>query len=265
MGKKVAISYGHGSDTYDKGSKGVTVKNVKYPEHEHNYKVGVQVTKILKEHGVDVLEVQPPNKKDVSLSLRTKQANGWKADLYYSIHSNAGTPKAKGYAGFYWSSSKEGKKIAEIYAKHIKEAGFPLYSGGTYPSVKGTWSDFHELRETAMPAILTENGFMTNAEDFKTIFLDKKAQEREAIAHAKTILEYFGIKYKGKATEKAPVKATEPAKAPVKAPAKETKKELHRVFVNDKQVGAYGSRENAVDHLEKALKDGAKDVTIELS
>lgn len=195
---KVALSYGHGCNTYeDKKSKGVVVDGRVYEEHTHNFEVGVRVKRILQAHGVHVLEVQPPNGKDVPLDTRTNTANAAKVDLYYSIHANAAGATARGWCGFYWGTSAEGKRIAEIYAKHFKALGLPLYSGdGIHPCQRGDWTNFHELRETNAVALLTENGFMTNSEDFKYIFLNKDGSwDKQSYAHAKTILEYFGIKY----------------------------------------------------------------------
>jgi N-acetylmuramoyl-L-alanine amidase len=196
---KVALSYGHGSNTYeDKRSKFVIKNGKVYEEHTHNYQVGVRVRDILKAHGVSVLEVQPANGKDVALSTRTKKANDWGADLYWSIHANAGTPSAKGWCAFWWQGSKEGQKASRLYADEMKAIGLPMYSDGDYMSQRGTWSDFHELRETKMVAVLTENGFMTNSEDFKKIFLNEgNYYDKAAIGHAKAILRYFGIAYKG--------------------------------------------------------------------
>jgi hypothetical protein len=197
---KVALSYGHGANTYeDKRSKFVQVGGKIYEEHTHNAEVGVRLKKILVAHGVQVLEVQPAYGTDVSLTTRTNKANSWGADIYWSIHSNAGASSARGWCGFYWKGSSTGLKLAQLYAKHVKATGLPAYSTDyMYPSERGTWSDFHELRETAMPALLTENGFMTNSEDFKYIFQNKNGYyDFLAVAHAKAILEYFGIAYKG--------------------------------------------------------------------
>jgi N-acetylmuramoyl-L-alanine amidase len=196
---KVAISYGHGVNTFpDTGSKGVIVDGVRYAEHTHNAEVGSRITTILRRHGVDVLELQPAFGQDVPLKTRTDKANAWGADLYYSVHGNASSPAARGWAAFYWGTSTEGKRIAQIYAAKMAALGLPLYSGdGIHPCQEGDWTNFHELRESNMPALLTENGFMTNSEDFKHIFLNIDGSwDKQAIAHAKTILEYFNMTYK---------------------------------------------------------------------
>jgi N-acetylmuramoyl-L-alanine amidase len=210
---KVAISYGHGVNTFpDTGSKGVLLNGVRYAEHTHNAEVGSRVTKILRAHGVDVLELQPAFGQDVPLRTRTDKANAWGADLYYSIHANAGNNR--GWCAFYWSTSAAGKRIAQLYAEEMSALGLPLYSGdGIYPSERGTWSDFHELRESHMVAALTENGFMTSPEDFPYIFLNKDGHwDKSAVAHAKAILRYFGIPYNAP----APVVPSQPAQRHVK-------------------------------------------------
>lgn len=207
---RIGLSYGHGENTYrEKHSKGVTVGGVQYAEHTHNYQVGIRTKSIVERHGVDVLEVQPPNGRDVPLETRTNAANAAKVDLYYSIHANSGDPSARGWCGFYWSTSAAGKRIAEIYARNMAAIGLPMYHGGTWGSVRGTWNDFHELRETNMVALLTENGFMTNPIDFEIIFKNKDGYwDRMAEAHAKTILEYLNIGYKENAPVAAPVAPT---------------------------------------------------------
>lgn len=214
MAKKVALSYGHGEDTFrETGSKGVIVDGNRYAEHTHNYQEGIRLKKILDSHGIQTMEVQPANGRDVPLVTRTNKANDWGADLYWSIHANAAGKDARGWCAFYWGTSPEGKQLAQLYAKYVKALGLPLYSNGVYPSARGTWSDFHELRETAMIAILTENGFMTNSQDFEYIFKNKDDYyNKMAQAHAKAILEYFEIKYD-------PVKAGEVKKSVVKTTA----------------------------------------------
>ncbi|MBL5872351.1 N-acetylmuramoyl-L-alanine amidase [Bacillus sporothermodurans] len=260
MAKKLVLSYGHGSNTAKEARSKFVMHNGKmYEEHTFNAKVGVKTKKIVEAHGITVLEVQPPNKKDVALRTRTNKANSWGADLYYSIHANAGASSAKGVCAFYWSTSKDGKKLAELYAKFAKEAGLPLYHNGSYASVKGTWNDFHELRETAMPAVLTENGFMTNSEDFKRIF-ENAGNFHDVIAeiHAKVILSFFGVKYDPDKSGVKPKPTPKPSKPTVKP-----EKDIHRVKVDGKQVGAFGDEKNVIDAVEKALKGGAKKVNVE--
>lgn len=253
MAKKLVLSYGHGSNTWeDKHSKGVVVGGKVYEEHTFNSIIGEMVRKIVESHGIEVLVVQPPMGKDVPLKTRTDKANAWGADLYYSIHANAEKPSVRGYTAFYWSTSKDGKQVAETYAKYLKEYGFPLYHNGAYPSVKGTWNDFHELREAKMVSILTENGFMTNPDDFKQIFLnDGKIHETLAIVHARTILDFFKVPYKPKEQSQ---KIDQPNK---------DHSTIHRIIVDGVQVGAYSDNQHILDAVSKALEKKPKKIIIE--
>ena len=61
------------------------------------------------------------------------------------------------------------------------------------------------LRQTTMPAILIEYGFMDYEKEAK-LMLDKKHQEKCAEAVAKAVCEYFGVTYVAKKSE---VKNTE--------------------------------------------------------
>ncbi|WP_409297772.1 N-acetylmuramoyl-L-alanine amidase family protein [Peribacillus sp. SCS-26] len=232
---KVALSYGHGANTYeDVRSKFVIVGGKVYEEHTFNATVGEKVRAILERHGVDVLVVQPPMGKDVPLQVRTDKADKWKADLYWSIHANAASPSARGLCAFYWKTSPDGKRAADLYAKFAKEYGFPLYSGGTYPSQRGDWTNFHELRETDMPAVITENGFMTNPDDFELIFKNKDGfYDSLSLIHAKAILAYLGIAYKA------------PAKPATVAPKKKF------IFT----TGTFTEGYPAIEDFEKFMKD----------
>jgi N-acetylmuramoyl-L-alanine amidase len=194
---KLALRYGHGSNTYeDKRSKGVVVGGKVYEEHTFNATVGVKVKKIVEAHGVTVLEIQPPMGLDVPLDTGIKKANDWKADLFWSIHANAAQPEAKGMCAFYWSTSAGGQRAAEAYSKLCKEYGLTLYHGGLWGSVAGTWNAFRELEKTDMVAVLTENKFMTNPHEFKEIFLNENNFHNIcAYVNARAILEYFKIPY----------------------------------------------------------------------
>jgi hypothetical protein len=54
--------------------------------------------------------------------------------------------------------------------------------------------NLHVTRETVMPAILTESGFMDNATE-ANLMLNKDFQNEVAMEHAKGICKYMGIPY----------------------------------------------------------------------
>jgi N-acetylmuramoyl-L-alanine amidase len=199
MKKHMVISIGHGSDTWERGGgKGVRKNGKVYEEHNANAHLAMKVKALVEAHGIKVTLVQSPNAKDVPLSTRTDMANRLGVDLYWSIHHNAGVSSASGACSFYWHTSSMGRKLSETLASNMKKRGIDLHGNGVHASMRGSWTNFHEVRETKMVAVLTENGFMTNARDFENIF--GKNQEayhsKVADAHAETIVEtFYGMKY----------------------------------------------------------------------
>jgi len=192
-----ALDYGHGKNVFPP-SKGVYKNGKGYHEYDFNSDVGEQIRHILEGHGVKVLVTQPPHGNDVGLDHRTDLANREKADLFASIHANAGVPDAQGACAFAWESFHDANKCADLVVKYLKEQGIDLHGNGRHYSQLGAWTNFHVLRETDMSAILIEHGFMTNDHDFENIFGSNKEDYRRkcAIADAKAILDYFNITYK---------------------------------------------------------------------
>jgi N-acetylmuramoyl-L-alanine amidase len=190
QGILIGLDIGHGVNTYPP-SKGVPG----LPEHTFNAEVGIRLKKLLEFNGFKVILGQEPYKNDVPLSTRIKLYNDKKVNLVWSIHANASSnTSARGLASFYWSTSEKSKKLANLYVEEVSKMGYKLW-GGARPSVKGTWSDFAICRSTNSVANLTENGFMTNAED-KALLLSDKFRDDIAEAHLKTICRYFGIEAK---------------------------------------------------------------------
>ena len=197
MGKLVALDGGHGSDTREKKHAKYVYRNGKYyEEHDANSDVIIRVRKILEAHGVEVWYPQQPYSPEVELIDRTNKANYTiKPDLYWSIHFNAGTKDVKGVCAFYWHTAGTAKKLAEEFARNARAAGIATHGNGTHESKPNSWTNLHIVRETHMTAVLTENGFQTNSEEFEKIHGKYKDQYRQLVAevNAKTILSYFGI------------------------------------------------------------------------
>ena len=217
---KIGVDIGHGVNTFPP-SKGVYKDGVGYHEHVFNAKVGMRVKELLEAAGHTVYMAQPPLGVDKGLNARIREYNGQKLDFILCIHANAaGSKDANGLCAFYWQDSKESEKLASLYAKLIKEYGYKPYSGGKYPSRRNHWSNFAMLRDTNAPTILTENGFMTNPDDFQNIFKSDKYIEDLAQIHAKIAAEYTGKSYKD-TDGKKPVVVKIPA--PAVSPAIEVK------------------------------------------
>ena len=97
----------------------------------------------------------------VELRDRARMANAAKADLYVSIHCNSvrDNARATGMEVYHYTHASEASKRAArvIYDKLLPVCG--LRGRG----VKS--QDLAVLRETAMPAVLVELGFISNPSD----------------------------------------------------------------------------------------------------
>ena len=114
--------------------------------------------------------------KDISLNARTNAANNWKADFYLSIHHNAGINGGKGggiVAYVYTTASAESVEWQKaLYNELIAETG--LKGNRSQPLAK---ANLHEVRETSMPAVLLELGFMDSATDVPVILTEDFANK----------------------------------------------------------------------------------------
>ena len=197
MTKLIAIDIGHGSDTYKRtGGKGVVHNGKVYEEHTFNSATAIELDKVLKYNGFKTVMYQQPYSKEIGLTQRTNYYNKIKVDLVWSIHANAGSHKANGACSFYWHTSEDGKKLAYLFAEEMNKAGYNTHGNGIHASERGSWTNMHICRETNMVAMLTENGFMTNPEEFKEIFLDPNYSKAMARVHAKAICRYYGVMFK---------------------------------------------------------------------
>ena len=122
--------------------------------------------------------------------LRANNHPSKKKKIFVSIHANAGAAapngwtEAEGIETWFFHGSRTGKKIAAIFQKHLIEQ-----VNWTNRGIKSRpTSQFYVLRNTSMPAILTENGFFNNKEQVKELMKDE-VRQKIANAHVAAILE----------------------------------------------------------------------------
>ena len=140
--------------------------------------------------------------KDVGLVSRADQANKSNADMFLSIHFNAGGRGAsygietyyyKPEAGYTPAINKENHNNPERLEKSRKLANKVqqnlLYKTGAYDrGVKR--ASFAVLRETSIPSILVELGFIDNQEEVKKIKTNEY-QDKLADGIVDGIVEYY--------------------------------------------------------------------------
>lgn len=181
--KLIIIDAGHGG--YDLGAK-IAACNEK--------SLALSTALLVKKHLSDMgYRVILTRSRDIFLPLqkRTEIANQTKGKLFVSVHFNsAKSPDAKGIEIFYHDSqdktrSASSKELARKVLTKILDRTGALSRG-----VKG--GNFFVIRETKMPAILVEGGFITSEEERK-LLIDVNYRDKLAKGIAEGIDHYFKV------------------------------------------------------------------------
>jgi len=126
------------------------------------------------------------NEVDLDLPPRVSFANNTYADLFVSIHANASRGKRRDINGletFYYRGWR-----GKLLAKNIQKQILRVSPGSPDRGVKQ--GRFYVIKNTRMPAVLVEIGFLTGRLDARRL---EKTTHRKRLAYAiaKGILEYF--------------------------------------------------------------------------
>lgn len=184
---KIVLDAGHGLQTAGKqtpdGEKEWTFNNAVLLAAKSKLKLYEKV---------ELLRVDDPTgRTDVPLKIRTGHANAWNADIYVSLHHNANTGVWGNWGGVETytfegnsSTSKANELALLIQPRLVRAMG--LRDRGVRKK------NLHVLRETKMPAVLIEGGFMDSRTDIGALRnpLMLKAQG-EAIADA--LIDYYHL------------------------------------------------------------------------
>jgi N-acetylmuramoyl-L-alanine amidase len=175
----VVVDPGHGGP--DPGAVGIGGLR----ETDVVLEVSKIVKNLLSEKGVKV-RLTRKNEVDLDLPPRVSFANNMDADIFVSIHANASRGKKReinGLETFYYRGWK-GKYLAKKIQKQILRVS----PGSPDRGVKQ--GRFYVIKNTRMPAVLVEIGFLTGRLDARR--LEKPThRKRLAYAIAKGILEYL--------------------------------------------------------------------------
>jgi N-acetylmuramoyl-L-alanine amidase len=150
---KIMLDAGHGPET-----PGKRTPDGKMREFEFNQAVVLQIKEELHECGLIVI-LSHIGTSDVPLNERTALANRLKVDAFVSVHANAfgySWNEVSGIETFTYTKPSEDSKIL---AKFIQDSLCSI----TKRNNRGVkQANFAVLRDTKMPAVLVECGFMTN-------------------------------------------------------------------------------------------------------
>jgi N-acetylmuramoyl-L-alanine amidase len=176
---RIGIDPGHG------GSDPGAVSPSGLREADANLDVSLKIAQILEMHGLEVVSTRAEDKY-VSLFERVRTLNGAKCDYAVSLHCNASPNIEANYIStFIQGKGGEAEKLAKaIQARLVKATGWP--DGGVRVQ------NLHMTRETAMPAVLVEMGFITNPKQ-GALLRDSKNRTLLAEAIATGIFDFLGI------------------------------------------------------------------------
>lgn len=182
---KDGLDLGHGGN--DPGAV-----NGKRKEADDVLKLGKALEKYVEEKSGGKIDLQKCRKDNKTLSLndRSSWANRNKYKAFISLHRDSSQNESAAGATVRIQPgcfNKDSGKLAKCIAKRIK----PINPGNRADADRIVEQNLHVLRETDMPAVLIEVGFISNSNDNK-IFDSKFNDLVKAIGDG--ILEYHNIK-----------------------------------------------------------------------
>lgn len=240
---KIFIDPGHGGSDPGSSGNGLQEKNL-------TLQIALTLRNILSNEytGASIL-LSRTGDQTVSLTERTDAANNWGADFYLSIHINSGG--GTGFESYIYPGVGAPTTTFQdiIHPEVVKATGFADRGQKT--------ANFHVLRESNMPAFLTENGFIDNANDAAKL---KNASFLAMIArgHANGLARAFNLTkvlYKVQIGAFANKSNADNLAAQAKSkgfdPIVLLRDGLYKV-----QIGAFALKENADDLAAKAITAG---------
>jgi N-acetylmuramoyl-L-alanine amidase len=178
--KKIFIDPGHGGTDAGASANGMKEKDL-------NLAIALKIrNQLVNKYTGFSLHLSRTTDTTKSLKQRTDAANKWKADFLLSIHINAGG--GRGFESYIYNGSYSGKRETNrlrglIHDQVIRSSGF--HDRGKKEE------NFHMLRNSAMPSMLTENGCIDGGDAGnlkKDAFLEKVAA-----GHAIGLAEALGL------------------------------------------------------------------------
>ena len=194
---KILIDPGHGVDTQGKRSPKGEFGVLR--EYAFNRAIAKPLVERLKKMGYDA-ELVVSEDEDISLGERCRRTNRWcdklgsKNVLFISIHSNASSncetwQKPNGWCEFvYTKASNASKRLAQCLYDEAEKRN--LKGNRCVPPERYWTANFYVLKHTNCPAVLTENLFYDNHNDYLYL-CSEKGREEIIDLHIKGIVRYI--------------------------------------------------------------------------
>lgn len=191
---KILIDNGHGENTPGKCSPDKRLR-----EYAYAREIARRVEKCLKCKGYDAQRIVE-EETDIPLSVRCKRVNdickqvGTKNVLLVSIHNNAAGADGKWHAARGFSAhvglnaSSKSKMLAQYLWNEAIQQG--LKGNRSVPAAPYIAQNLAICRDTACPAVLTENLFQDNKEDME-LLLSEEGKEKVTATHVSAIVEFI--------------------------------------------------------------------------
>ena len=185
---KIYIDQGHNPSGFNTGAEGNG-----YYEQDITYEIGRRLYNLLLTNPEFTPRLSRPTPETIlgtsnstSLIARVREANSWPADIFVSLHNNAATnPSATGNEVLVYSPESAvakalGSRILEqlTLTTGLRNRGI-VYRPGLYV-----------LKETKMPAVLVEMGFISNPYDADLL---ANSPYLFAVGIYRGILDYYGL------------------------------------------------------------------------
>jgi N-acetylmuramoyl-L-alanine amidase len=179
--KNVVIDPGHGG--WDSGTAGYSGSSTGFYEKHANMGISEKLRDKLKAAGFNVYMTHSDNAKYLSLQDRTNLANQFAAGkndqtVFVSIHHNAAptNPYVRGFETYYydknyaWDPTWPPDPIQVAYASETKRLAESIHprvvdSLDTKDNGMRNYEPFYVIRNTQMPSVLLEMGYMSNPQE----------------------------------------------------------------------------------------------------
>lgn len=159
-GATVVIDPGHGGS--DSGAEYKdNSKSSRYMEKTYTLQIGKRLRDELEAQGARVVMTRSKN-QSVGLKERVKIAELENADCFVSLHLNSspGHNEGSGVTTYYYHTG-DSKYLARSVSQHLHN--LPLINRGI------DFGDFLVIRDTTIPSILCETGYVNTKKDFRQI------------------------------------------------------------------------------------------------